>query len=107
MSPSTASSAGRLPWMSLKTANRMSGTARGTAAALCGGLAGADERARELAFDFRRQAVHIHTALGQERARIGDLVDAPRFDLDIRKTGGPELCAVFLLLEGPGNAADP
>src|SRR6478752_4296737 len=65
------------------------------------------ERAHEFAFDFWRQLIDIETALGEELARILDVVDAPRLHLDIGKPRRPQLPRVLSLFERAGDAADP
>src|SRR3954462_14875281 len=70
-------------------------------------LPGADECAREAAFDLRREAIDIDTAVRQERARVIDLVNAPGFDLDIRKAGATQLGAVLRLPERARDTAHP
>ena len=54
-----------------------------------------------------RHAVHVDSALRQERAGIVYLVDAPRLDLDIGEAGRLELRRVLCFLQRPGDAADP
>src|SRR4051794_24917372 len=70
---------------------RLSGAALRPAAALGRRLGRADERARELAFDLRRDRIDVDAGFGEKRARVGDVVDAPRFELDAGEPGRLQL----------------
>src|SRR6266850_7036692 len=91
----------------------MSRAAVGAAACLCACDSGCiwllrtNERAREAAVHFGRDAIHVHTAVGQKRPRILDLIDAPRIELDVREPRRLELRGVLIVAERAGDAADP
>src|SRR5581483_10283257 len=70
-------------------------------------LARPDERARESTVDVGRDSIGVQSALGQERARVFDLINAPRLQLHIGKASGAQLGGVVVLLQRTGNAADP
>ena len=83
------------------------GAARRTAATLRLRLSRAHEGAGEAVLDLWRQAVDIDSALGQERARIVDLVDAPGLDIDVGKARRSQFRGVLGFLEGARDAAHP
>src|ERR1035441_6778757 len=88
----------------------LSGAAVGAAAGLLlrrGGLGGADEGGEEFAFDLRGDLVDGDTGLGEERARVFDVVGARYLQFDASESGGTEFGAVVLFVECARNAAHP
>src|SRR5262245_37469204 len=59
----------------------------------------ADEGARETVLDERRNLLHVQAALGQERARVLDVVHTPGLDFDVGESRVSQLRGVIPLFE--------
>lgn len=70
-------------------------------------LRGTNEGAEELTCHLRRDFVDVYSGLGEEVARIFDVISAGGFDLDGGESGGLEAGSVGGLLKRSGDAADP
>src|SRR5579871_100113 len=68
---------------------------------------GADEGAHEFAVDLRRDFVDVDALTGEKLAGVFDAIDARGFEIDLIESDGPELGAIFVLLERTGDATDP
>src|ERR1700693_4198513 len=75
-------------------------------AAACG-CGGANEGADEFAVDKRGDFFDVEAGGSEEFASFLDFVNASGLDVHGFETGGIQFVAVFVLLESPGDAADP
>ena len=70
-------------------------------------LSCANERARDLAVDLRRDLIDIDARIGEECTCVIDLVDAPGVELDVDESGGPQLRGVLVVAKRASDASDP
>src|SRR6266436_9841409 len=91
--------------MLLAASWRAAGRADDVAAAR--GLGGADEGADEFAVDQRGDFFDIEAGGSEKIAGFLDFVNASGLDVHGFETGGIKFVAVFVLLESPGDAANP
>src|ERR1700694_604603 len=84
-------------------------TARRTTACLVRSLwfQRAHKCAHELFIDLRCDRVHVNARRREELSSVLDAIDSRRLDLDLLKSGGGQLPAIFIFFQSSGDATDP